>query len=322
MCCAVCGETLQRITLTFTATTCTGYFKNFPALSSTTQYTCTAARPFGTTVCGSFLGSVLVTLGPDFPTGPSTLAQTYLTQLGLQNINWVQNFLIGHDIFTGAVLRPTIFPNLQYVSGIFAITAFVEQLAGIFDGIQGFAAPDPASQAASNESAVVPGEAALRYGLPGVVIPPTGLGLGSLPGQTALQGVGNLLVIYGSSFTDLGSLSGLRCAGTIWLSENPTLTTLNGLNMISVPPGGFVYDYDFSLSYQLAMSQAGLAPLQPISGCVDGQFGPYSTLTDVFSFYVNAGVPPIFSPCFVVEYGQVCRANFSASPPYIISCAG
>eukprot|EP00884_Botryococcus_braunii_P000973 jgi/Botrbrau1/10877/Bobra.0025s0054.1 len=319
----VCGTSLQKMTLTFGASTCTGKFSNFPGLSSTTDIPCDQARPFGTTVCGSFLGSLLITLGPDFPTGASTLAQTYLTTLGVGDINWVQNLLVGHDFWTGAVLRPTLLPKLQYVSGIFGITAYVALLSSIFDNIGGltFATTQSVSNATSIAESL---SAASRFGLPGAPpVPQTGLGLGQLPGQTALVGVGNLLVLYGSSFTDLTSLSGLSCVGTLWLSENPQLTTLNGLNLAAAPAGGLTYDWGTSTAtnYLLALTPAGLAPLKPIAECVNGQFGPFSPLTNVFNVYVNLATPPAINVCYLVSYTQICQANFDVSPP-TVPCAG
>lgn len=259
------------MTLTFGATTCTGTFSGFPALDSTQTYTCAAANPFPGQSCGTFLGDVLITFGQDFPIGASTVAQTYLAQLGIASVSWLGNLLLGRDFYwQNAGIRPTLLPNLRYVSGIFGVTTQV-QVLGSFVGGAGlrFSPLDPASGAVSSgtpagalSGALEPvdnnpspledqdparspwiREGPSRRSLPGVSVPLTGFGIEALPGQAALQAVGNLFVLYGTSFRDLSAFPALRCVGTYWISDNPTITSLQGIQPIATAPtGGLVYD--------------------------------------------------------------------------------
>lgn len=255
---AVCGSTLQRMTLTFGAATCTGTFSGFPALDSTQTYTCAAANPFPGQSCGTFLGDLLITFGQDFPIGASSVAQTYLAQLGIASVSWLGNLLLGRDFYwQNAGIRPTLLPNLRYVSGIFGVTTQVAVL-GSFVGGGGFRLSDvagegesrsaPAGAQAENQSLLQSADSSgspwpSRRSLPGVSVPLTGFGIEALPGQAALQAVGNLFVLYGTSFVDLSAFPALRCVGTYWISDNPILTSLQGIQPIATAPtGGLIYD--------------------------------------------------------------------------------
>jgi hypothetical protein len=302
----VCGITLQRITLTFNARSCTAKFTSFPTLSSSLTYSCAAANPFQNAVCGSFLGSLVITLGLDFPAGPSTLAQTYLSSLGLANINWVQNLLIGHDFWTGATLQPTLLPNLAYIDGIFGVTAFVEQLANIIGPITGGFSSSQLGGASPDTQSVDVTDLALhitpsRYGLPGVTVPVTGLGISGLPGQAALQGVGNLMTVFGTSFTDMASFRSLRCVGTMWLSDNPTLTTLSGLGLAAAPAGGLIYDSTTDALKGLTV--AGLQPLLPIAKCAAAVSGNEEVINMALA------------QCAITSWNQICRYASGAPSP-------
>eukprot|EP00884_Botryococcus_braunii_P000975 jgi/Botrbrau1/10879/Bobra.0025s0056.1 len=256
----VCGTTLQKMTLTFGGTSCTAKFTAFPALISSQTYPCATANPFPGQTCGTFLGDILITFGPDFPVGPSSLAQTYLTQLGVGNIVWVQNLLLGRDGFwQGRTILPTLLPRLQFVEGIFGVTTQVTSFGSIIGGASVNFAPTGMTEmldsspiigtSAINSVSASPGPSspggasAGAYSLPGVTVPSTGFGIAALPGQAALKAVGNLLILFGTSFTDLGTFPGLQCVGTYWMSDNPVLARFNGIEpLATAPPGGLIYD--------------------------------------------------------------------------------
>jgi hypothetical protein len=291
---SVCGNSQQRMTLTFSAGSCTGTFTGFANLDPAATLSCSAANPFPGNTCGSYLGAVLITLGLDFPTGASTLAQDYLNVLGIGNIGWVQNLLIGHDAFTGATLQPTLFPNLAHVEGIFGISAFVNQIADIVGPVTGGAVTRDALFRSGEITRVAP----LRYGLPGITVPPTGFGISALPAQAAtLQSVGNLFTMFGTSFTDMASFASLKCVGTAWLSDNPTLTTFNGLNLNQAPAGGFIYDS--STASVAALTQPALTSLVPLMNCV----GTTSPNIEIVSIDFGANPPCISSPNQICEFG-------------------
>jgi hypothetical protein len=282
---AVCGTTLQKITLTLGATSCTAKYSNIANRDPAVTYPCDNA--FSGTTCGSFLGTLLITLDPTFPTGPSTLAQTYLASLGIGGINWVGNLLIGHDIWTGAALQPTLLPSLVYVDGLFGVTAYIEQIINAIPF--GFA-----DTLFRDVERITP----INYGLPGVTVPVTGLGIGALPGQVALRGVGNLMTLFGTSLPDMSSFSGLRCVGTLWISDNPKLTTLSGLTLFAPPAGGLVYD-STTENLSVLTQDPGLTTLFPISNC----FGePGNVQTSFNKEYINMYV----QFCPVGNWNQMC----------------
>eukprot|EP00884_Botryococcus_braunii_P000972 jgi/Botrbrau1/10876/Bobra.0025s0053.1 len=317
----VCGSTLQRMTLTFGANSCTGKFSGFPALDSSLTYTCTSANPFPGITCGTFLGDILITFDQDFPLGASTLAQTYLTQLGVGNIVWVQNLLLGRNFYwQNAGIRPTLLPQLQYVEGIFGVTTQVAILGNIIGGLSfSFAGTDPSGVL---DTANMTGPSAVpnlsmgtgssagpdRRSIPGITVPLTGFGIEALPGQSALRAVGNLLILYGVSFTDLSPFSGLRCVGTYWLSDNPTITSLNGIQPIATaPPGGLVYDA-FPAEYKQLVPQS-LKLLTPIAKC--------SGTTSSNVEYINMAVltePPVQQPCVISTWSQICAFTGTTLP--------
>jgi hypothetical protein len=112
-----------------------------------------------------------------------------------------------------------------------------------------------------------------------------------------------MFVLYGSSMTNMTSFLGLRCVGTLWMSDNPTLTTLAGLSLVAVPPGGLIYDSTTSNLTGLN-PVTGLVPLYPLAKCMSPQV---SGNTEIINLQLLG--------CNVTSWDQVCLGQaFGVGP--------
>lgn len=137
-------------------------------------------------------------------------------------------------------------------------------------------------------------------------VAPAAPALAALPGLTQLQkfrgfktaaSLGSIIV-KGTAFTDLSSLSGVRCTpGFYQITNNPRLASFNGFNNIQIPT--FLPGPTFFAQGNPLLNYQSVSQIKQLAGCPGNLTSPFFS-----TFYVITAVCvlPVWAPLILLKY--------------------